>query len=139
LNAGIDLRTIATALCIDWKPKPKPKPKWVAVEKQANTRIPVPPAAAQCRQNLPPSLWFHCLPIRGADESFCKLARSRMAAATLQPVIEPLPTIIRHFMAAQTHNNRSADYGTGLTASMQMIYAVFTPRTQEQTIGRVGG
>ncbi len=43
------------------------------------------------------------------------------------------------FMAAQTHDSPSADYGTGLTASMQMIYAVFTPRTQQQTIGRVRG
>jgi len=42
-------------------------------------------------------------------------------------------------MAAQTHDSPSADYGTGLTASMQMIYAVFTPRTQQQTIGRVRG
>jgi len=90
LNAGIDLRTIAAALCIHWKPKPKPK--WVAVETEANTRITVRPAAAQCRQNLPPSLWFHYVATPGAYECFCKCAQAPIAAATLQPVIEPLPT-----------------------------------------------
>jgi hypothetical protein len=94
LNAGIDLRTIAAALCIHWKPKPKAK--WVTVEKQANTRIPVPPTAAQGRQNLPPSLWFHYFPIPGADESFCKWAQAPIAAATLQLVIKPSPTILPH-------------------------------------------
>jgi len=94
LNAGIDLCRIAAALCIHWKPKRKAK--WVAVEKQANTRIPVPPAAAQGRQNLPPSLWFRYFPTPCADENFCKWAQAQIAAATLQPVIEPLPTITPH-------------------------------------------
>ncbi len=40
-------------------------------------------------------------------------------------------------MAAQTHYCPSAHYGTDSTASMQLISAVFTPRTQHQTIGRV--
>jgi hypothetical protein len=62
----------------------------VAVEKQANTRIPVPPAAAQGRQNFPPSLWFHFFPSPGANESFCKCVQAAIPAATLQPVVEAL-------------------------------------------------
>jgi hypothetical protein len=69
----------------------------MAVEKQANTTIPVPPAAAQGRQNLPPSLWFHYFPTPGVDQSFCKWAQARSgAAATLQPVVETLPMIVSH-------------------------------------------
>jgi hypothetical protein len=69
----------------------------VAVEKQANTRIPLPPAADQGRQNLPPSLWFHYFPTPGADQSSCKWAQAPIgAAAILQPVIETLPTIVSH-------------------------------------------
>jgi len=135
LNAGIDLRTIAAALCIQCKPKPKAK--WVTAEKQANTRIPVPPAAAQGRQNLPPSLWFHYFPTPGADESFCKRAQAQIGAVTLQPVIEPLPTIRPQYGGRNTLQSTSAVYGTVLTPSMQMSYAVFTPRTQHETIGRV--
>jgi hypothetical protein len=119
--------------------KPKPKAKWVAVEKQPKTRIPVPPAAAQGRQKLPPSLWFQYFPTPGADESFCKCAQAQIAAATLQPVIEPLPTNNTAFLAARTQYSPSAYYGTDLIASMQMIDAVFPPRTQQQTIGRVSG
>jgi len=96
LNAGIDLCTITAALCIHWKPKPKAK--WVAIEKQAYTRIALPPAAAQGRHNHPPSLQFHYFPTPGAYQSFCKLVQSRIgAAATLEPVIETLPTIEPHF------------------------------------------